>query len=110
VPACRIIIKQMQDEQDVTTARVIVKLAQDLIQKGFPDVSAGRRAEELRKELVALGAQTAEAGELLQGAFADTGDDDLPLPGLELASNNLGEAPGSLPSGPNGSSPNGDLA
>ncbi len=53
--ACLILRKEMKtDETSGSAARMIIKVAQDLVQKGFPEPTAEDKAEKIREELRAL--------------------------------------------------------
>ena len=50
--ACKILREEMKHkETSGNAARVIIKVAQDLVQKGFPEPTAEDKAERIRKEL-----------------------------------------------------------
>ena len=51
VEACRILIAEMIENNDVSAAQSIIKTAKELVQKGFPEPGEGGIIEELAEEL-----------------------------------------------------------
>ena len=82
VAACKILINEVKEKKDVGAAREIIKMAQELILRGFPEPSAASRAERLRRELddlqdgVAAEAGGGEGGPLSRPAPPRLGQDE----------------------------------
>lgn len=87
IPACKILIHQMNADKDVASAKEIIKTAKELVQRGFPEPSAASRAERLRRELDDL-----QDGMAAEGGGGEEG------PHRRPAAPHLGEGePGLLP-------------
>lgn len=54
IPACEIIIQDMLDSDNLSSAHAIIKTAKELIQKGFPEPGPAAAAKKLRKELAEI--------------------------------------------------------
>lgn len=54
IAACQVLIADMAENNDVTSAKAIIQTAKELIQKGFPEPSDRDRAEALQEELRGL--------------------------------------------------------
>lgn len=82
VKACEILVKEVTQKKDISAAREIIKMAQELILRGFPEPSAASRAERLRRELddlqdgVAAEAGSGEGGPLSRPAPPRLGQDE----------------------------------
>ena len=74
--ACRILRAEMKEsDTSGNAARVIIKVAQDLVQKGFPEPTAEDRAAKIRKELDTLAEHSSE-----ESGGGETSPDPSPAP------------------------------